>query len=44
MSGLRITCYGDRDECQHFYDGICHLYDRPCAEIHIDMTKEDGEE
>ncbi len=41
---LRITCYGDREECAHFCDGNCGLYDRPCAEIHVDMIKEDGEE
>lgn len=41
---LRITCYGDRDECAYFFDGSCALYDRPCAEIHIDMLKGDGEE
>lgn len=41
---LRITCYGDRDECAYFYDGNCGLYDRPCADFHIDLVKEDGEE
>lgn len=44
MSGLKITCYGDRDECRHYADGFCTLYDRPCSEIHIDMIREDGEE
>lgn len=41
---LRIRCYGDRDECEHFCDGNCGLYDRPCADIHVDLIKGDGEE
>ena len=41
---LRIRCYGDKDECEYFYDGGCGLYDRPCAEIHADLIKGDGEE
>lgn len=44
MGGLRITCYGDMDECRHYAGGFCMLYDRPCSEIHIDMIREDGEE
>lgn len=41
---LRITCYGDRDECAHFLDGNCGLYDRRCEGVHIDLLREDGEE
>ena len=44
MGGVTITCYGDRDECIHYQNGWCGLYDRRCDEIHIDMIKEDGEE
>ncbi len=43
MNGLTIKCYGDRDECQHYVDGWCNNFDRPCEEVHIDMFKEDGE-
>lgn len=41
---LKIKCYGDRDECDYFCDGNCGLYDRPCAEVHADLIKGDGEE
>lgn len=42
--GLTIKCYGDRDECRYYLDGWCCNYDRPCADVHVDMFKEDGEE
>lgn len=44
MSGCKITCYADIDECGYCENGVCKLYDRPCEELHIDMTREDGEE
>lgn len=44
MNGCRITCYADADECQCLLDGWCHLYDRPCEEIHVNVLREDGEE
>lgn len=44
MSGCKITCYADSDECRHMLDGWCHLYDRPCVDIHVNVLKEDGEE
>ena len=44
MEGCKITCYADRDECRHYEDGWCSMYDRYCGQIHIDMIKEDGEE
>lgn len=44
MNGLSIVCYGDKDECKHYADGWCSLYDRYCGQIHIDMIREDGEE
>lgn len=43
--GVKIRCYSDRDECRECSpDGWCGMYDRMCEEIHIDLTKEDGEE
>lgn len=42
--GLTIKCYGDMDECQHYVNGWCSNFDRPCAEVHVNMVMEDGEE
>lgn len=41
--GLTIKCYADPDECGYCRDGWCTMYDRMCAEVHIDEWKEDGE-
>ena len=50
MSGCKITCYADPHECGNCMGNAdqpaawCTLYDRPCKDIHIDLTREDGEE
>lgn len=47
---LKITCYADASECKYCMGNSaqptawCSMYSRPCAEIHSDLLKEDGEE
>ena len=42
--GLRLTCYGDQDSCGYFREGLCDMFDRACADVHADVSREDGEE